>query len=79
MAESYEYASQHNMGKDITGETSNYHIRKSYLQTMRQFMANINIPVHPKTDQGIDEYLTYEKQLSYHLQGLLNHSKADAK
>lgn len=67
------------MEKDFTGETSNYHIRKSYLQTMKQFMANMNIPVHPKTNQGIDEYLSYEKQVSYHLQGLLEHSKVNAK
>jgi hypothetical protein len=65
------------MEKDVTGEKSNYHIRKSYLQAMKQSMANMNMSVHPKTNQGIDEYLIYEKQISYHLQGLLNHSEAN--
>ena len=52
---------------------SSYHTRTTYLQAMKQFMADNNNASQSQTNGGIEEYLQYEKQMSHHIQKLLNH------
>ena len=62
------------MEKESIGEVSNYDLRTSYLQELKQFMmlepgAASEMP----TNKKIDAYLGYEKRFSSQLQYLLNH------
>lgn len=54
---------------------SSYHTRQTYLQVMRQFMADENNFPHPQTYGDIEEYFLYEKRISDHIRKLLAHSE----
>jgi len=62
------------MEKQLTLEGSNYRIRKTYLRTMKKFMADDQNISQSLPNNDIEEYILYEKQVSHYIQELLEHS-----
>jgi hypothetical protein len=62
------------MEKQLTLEGSNYHIRETYLQAMKQFMANGRDASQSQLNGDIEKYFRYEKWVSYYIQNFLGHS-----
>ncbi len=58
-------------------EGSSYSTRTAYLQAMKQSMADDICAYHSHNDD-IEEYLMYEKQVSHHIQKLLEHSDSES-
>jgi hypothetical protein len=50
---------------------SSYHTWATYLQAMKQFMAEITGMCQSPTKGDIEEYLRYEKEISHHIQEIL--------
>jgi hypothetical protein len=60
------------MEEEHTGETSTYHLRASYLQALKRYMANWHKMSEAQMySDDIDAYFLYEKQFSSQLQALL--------
>jgi hypothetical protein len=53
---------------------SSYYTRTTYLQAMRQFMADDSNTSHSQTNSDIEEYFRYEKWVSHHIQEILGMS-----
>jgi hypothetical protein len=62
------------MEKQLTLEESNYRIRKTYLQAMKQSMADEQNAFQLQSSDDIEEYFLYEKEVSHHIQEHLEHS-----
>lgn len=63
------------MEKQLTLERSSYHIRKTYLRAMKEFMADSKDTSQPQfDDEDIEEYLVYEKRISRSIQEILEDS-----
>jgi len=50
---------------------SSYRTRQNYLQTMKQFMASDIDTPQSQTQGDLEEYFLYEKEVSCHIQKLL--------
>ncbi len=68
------------MGEHILEKTSprnvsesNYDARTNYLNTMKQFMAHTNESSQNSRERNLEDYFQYEKELSQHIQKMLNH------
>lgn len=62
------------MEKQLIGESSNYHIRRMYLQIMKQRMTDDQTDSQSQITRDIEAYLLYEKEISRYIQDLLEHS-----
>lgn len=62
------------MEKQLMLERSSYHIRKTYLRAMKEFMADNKNFSQPQFDEDIEEYLVYEKRISRSIQEILEDS-----
>ena len=64
---------KHEAEKEVNDKLaeSSYHTRTTYLQAMKQFMAEITGIGQSPTKGDIEEYLRYEKEVSHHIQELL--------
>jgi len=62
------------MEKQLRGEGSHYRIRKTYLETLKQFLADDLNVSRSQGNDDIEAYLLYEKQVSHYLQELLEQS-----
>jgi hypothetical protein len=52
------------MERQSMSEGSHYHIRKEYLQALKQFMSENQTASRRQLNDMIDEYILYEKQVS---------------
>lgn len=52
---------------------SNYDARTNYLNIMKQFMAHTNESSKSFGEKNLEDYFQYEKELSQHIQEILNH------
>ena len=62
------------MEKQLIHKGSHYHIRNVYLDALKQFMADDQQASRTQINKDIEEYLLYEKQVSFRLQELIERS-----
>jgi hypothetical protein len=63
------------MEKEYAEDQSNYDLRSTYLEALKQFMSTRSDIAAGQGDKEITTYFGYEKLLSFQLQELLKHTK----